>query len=279
MISFMVFVVISFPTKDFLIIDLAPYPVSGPFFHSVLNTYGLSGDYVTSEDFFDSLSDYRTVWVITSGNTQRWIVSYEAVSKCKEFIDMGQRGLFWQGYWDWFSDPGSGALRVLMGVHEPEYYVWNWYISRFEPSYGDTIYINYFPWIMVDFELREGTNQSEFMLEGIRIDRPGIVDVHPAFYGKVRGSRTVGLGFDIAAIWGPTSRTEFIGWILEYFGFEPASKYKNVKLDKEVKGKLTYGLNGRREKISKNGFYFKNGKIILYLSGKKLICKKFSLPK
>jgi hypothetical protein len=270
----MLFLIFSLPLKDFLVLDLAPYPVSGPLLNSILSYHGLSGDYVTSEDYLDSLANYKSVWVITSGNTQRWVVTFQAVAKFKSYLELGRRGLFWQGYWDWFNDPGSSALRLLMGVDEPEFYVWNWYISLFEPAVGETVFVNSFPWIMVDFETTENFNKSEYLLEGIRLDRPGQVDVHPAVYGKIMGSRTVALGFDIVAIWGPTSRLEFIDWILDYFSFNTANNTRNrigsqVKLTKN----FTYGITGRRETPSKNGYYFEDGKLILYLRGNRIICK------
>lgn len=259
------------PLKQFLVLDLAPYPVTGIYVYYLLEDMGYTGNYATQEDFLDSLKYYRAVFVFTSANQQRWTVTNEAVRKFYDYLSLGGRGLFWQGYWEWIEDPGSEELRHMMGISSANYHLWSFYKASIG-IHRDTVYINSFPWIMVDFELGNFPNISHFMLQGIDITRNQYVDAHPAVLGNIFGSKTVALGFDLASIWGPTPMNEFLRWILEYFRLTP--RITGVKLPIQThrrivgkKRKAEFNILGRKSSPAKNGLTFENGVLKIYING------------
>ncbi len=97
---------------DYLIIDVDPTPLSGPFIDNVLSGAGLVGTYSTSIGDLNTLGIYKSLWFIAGifpNNTQ---IDPNSGSLIEAFLQAGGTAYFeGSDLWGW--DPGTGAWNIL----------------------------------------------------------------------------------------------------------------------------------------------------------------------
>ncbi len=97
---------------DYLIIDIDPTPLSGPFIDNVLSGAGLVGTYSTSLSDLNNLGIYKSLWLmagIFSNNTQ---IDPSSGALIETFLQNGGTAYF-EGSDLWGFDPDFGGWNIL----------------------------------------------------------------------------------------------------------------------------------------------------------------------
>jgi hypothetical protein len=94
--------------KDYLIIDLDPTPLTGPWLSTLFSDAGLVGDYTTDPAYFDSLGNYLTVWITLGMYPNNIPIDTTWGSQIETYLQNGG-SLYLEGGDCFYYDPTQGA--------------------------------------------------------------------------------------------------------------------------------------------------------------------------
>lgn len=103
--------------KSYLIIDLDQTPLTGPWLDSLFTSLGYVGTYTTDTLYFDSLSNYMTLWITCGMYDQNGHIQQSWGDKIAQFLENGGK-LYLEGgdvfVWDatsyWDPNPYTGTI-------------------------------------------------------------------------------------------------------------------------------------------------------------------------
>jgi len=97
---------------DYLIIDVDPDTVTGPWLNATLEGLGYTGTYTRDTTYFWNLVDYRTVWVLLGVSPNTSMISPSQGSKLESYLSSGGN-LYVEGGDVFFWDPGHGGWQKI----------------------------------------------------------------------------------------------------------------------------------------------------------------------
>ncbi len=103
---------------DYLIIDVDPDTVTGPWLNETLQELGYIGTYTADTTYFWNLVNYRTVWVLLGVSPNTSMISPSQGSKLESYLNSGGN-LYVEGGDAFFWDPGHGGWQKIndyMGI-------------------------------------------------------------------------------------------------------------------------------------------------------------------